>query len=143
MQRTFQKDGSRTNPTCYHERPVSPSTAVSSSTEPCGTLRLPLQEWEEGVAASITKTAKTTQTDGLIPLCNEASSETSASNMRSSSSRSHDSRLFRRSCKAQRIWNKKCLQVATEASASGSHIPTLQTLRITLFFPSYVFCLGR
>lgn len=37
---------------------------------------------------------------GFIPLRNEVSSETSTSNMRSSSSRSHDSRLFRRSCRA-------------------------------------------
>lgn len=60
---------------------------------------------------------------GFIPLCNEASSETSTSNMRSSSSRSHDSRLFRRSCRGVdfECWVLFCffLQEAVNASAAA------------------------
>lgn len=55
--------GVEPTPTCCHAPPGSPSTAVSSSTGPSGKQCRPLQE-QGSVAASITETAETTQTDG-------------------------------------------------------------------------------
>lgn len=78
---------------------------------------------EGTVAASTTEVAERTQTDGFIPLCSEASSETSTSNMRSSSSRSHDSRLFRRSCRAHQWQIQHVLHVPDAMNASAAASP--------------------